>query len=290
MRHPTQPPGRDVSHARVGKLPPAEGQDRAGPSRSTVWPQASRSSADTCAGAAAATLPDQVQANHFESVRDGAAEIVCDVRCRALWAQCQPAAAWEPGPHGDDQQRSSRLLATPGHVRDPPAHLSPLAQLADVGLRWSIKGTGHLLRLCNQSGSLRAPSRASGLTSTHPRSPGCSWRDVNERDCYDCVGGEYAPARAGIPRPTRISPPANPRRRALCYCCSEFTHPGRQGFAGHSPSNATTRAKAASPPWNFQGKTPRIRRRFWSSGALMSPPRFSMCMQFLSNSLLCVSW
>ena len=46
--------------------------------------------------------------------------------------------------------------------------------------------------------------------------------------------------------------------------------------AGHAPSNATTRAKAASPPWNFQGKQPRIKRRFWNSGgegALIPAPR-----------------
>lgn len=39
---------------------------------------------------------------------------------------------------------------------------------------------------------------------------------------------------------------------------------------------ATARQKAASPPLNFQGKQHRVRRRFWISGAEMSPPRFSM--------------
>ena len=60
------------------------------------------------------------------------------------------------------------------------------------------------------------------------------------------------------------------------------------GFC-HSPVNATARQNAASPPLNFQGKQPRMSRLFCSSGAAMSPPRFSMCMQSLGNSALWVS-
>ena len=56
-----------------------------------------------------------------------------------------------------------------------------------------------------------------------------------------------------------------------------------------SPTNATARQNAASPPLNFHGKHPRISRLFCSSGAAMSPPRFSMCMQSFGNSALCVS-
>ena len=56
-----------------------------------------------------------------------------------------------------------------------------------------------------------------------------------------------------------------------------------------SPTNATARQNAASPPLNFHGKQPRMSRLFCSSGASMSPPMFSMCMQFFGNSALCVS-
>src|SRR5438874_1503295 len=62
-----------------------------------------------------------------------------------------------------------------------------------------------------------------------------------------------------------------------------FVHP-------HSPTNPTTRANAASPPLNFHGKQPRMSRLFWSSGASMSPPRFSMWMHSRGNSALWVSW
>src|SRR2546422_5709532 len=40
--------------------------------------------------------------------------------------------------------------------------------------------------------------------------------------------------------------------------------------------NATVRQNAASPPLNFHGKHPTMRRLFWSSGASISPPRFSI--------------
>src|SRR5438132_8513625 len=54
--------------------------------------------------------------------------------------------------------------------------------------------------------------------------------------------------------------------------------------------NATVRQNAASPPLNFHGKQPTMSRLFWSSGASISPPRFSMWMQSLGNSALWVSW
>ncbi len=63
----------------------------------------------------------------------------------------------------------------------------------------------------------------------------------------------------------------------------------RHGLA-QSPTNATARQNAASPPLNFHGKHPRITRLFCSSGASISPPRFSMCTQSFGNSALCVSW
>ena len=44
------------------------------------------------------------------------------------------------------------------------------------------------------------------------------------------------------------------------------------------------------PPLNFHGKQPRMIRVFWISGAPMSPPRFSMCMQSFGNRALWVSW
>src|SRR5205814_8330406 len=61
------------------------------------------------------------------------------------------------------------------------------------------------------------------------------------------------------------------------------------GFC-HSPVKATARQTAASPPLNFHGKQPRISRLFCSSGASISPPRFSICTQSFGNSALCVSW
>ena len=54
-------------------------------------------------------------------------------------------------------------------------------------------------------------------------------------------------------------------------------------------AHATARQNAASPPWNFHGKTPRVRRRLCSSGRPISPPRFSTWTQSCGKRALCVS-
>jgi hypothetical protein len=71
--------------------------------------------------------------------------------------------------------------------------------------------------------------------------------------------------------------------------CTEGRINADHGFFGQSPRNATARQNAASPPLNFQGKHPTMQRLFCSSGASISPPRFSMCMQSWGNSALWVS-
>lgn len=54
-------------------------------------------------------------------------------------------------------------------------------------------------------------------------------------------------------------------------------------------AHATARQKAASPPLNFHGKTPRVMRLLCNSFSPISPPRFSTCIQSCGKSALCVS-
>ena len=57
----------------------------------------------------------------------------------------------------------------------------------------------------------------------------------------------------------------------------------------YSSTKATARQKAASPPLNSQGKTPRVSRLFCSSGAPICPPMFSTWTQSWGKSALWVS-